>query len=257
MPNNIQSGFDDFEDGFEAVTGSIAYWMNGGEVQGEHIGNGKEPPLRHVAEEAGYDWGPTTESAYVHLRNNGFLKTKWICRRKVEWVPTEKGLDLIENIIGWRSPFGGLVHTKIVAAIVYQMEEHPSIDIVKRQPENQHGKVGLDLGAQSRTGLDWLAEGFADDDPQQLYDVTYERCAQYPCIVLWGFPDRAKMVDWANHMHQSDSNIELTSGFLKNAENWSAGEVTERVSDLTGEREHYCFTITSLIENEPILELMR
>lgn len=252
-----QSNFDDIEDGYKIVLGAIHYWFSGGEVAGETIGTGKEPPLRQVAQAAGYEWTPMAQSAYDQLRETGRLKTSWICRRKVKWVPSEELKDEMEHLYGFKLPEGSFVNVKTLKTALHQLQKHRIVnDAIERPRNNQGDLIGVDAAAITRK-RDWLLQVIEGDDPPSWWDDLYRRISSHKCRMLWVFIDRDSMVAWANHMHTSEeSDIELVNGFLTgDPANWSAGKVTEQIQELGVPRQHHCYTMTSLVEESPISRL--
>ncbi len=80
----------------------ITLWFNGKEfnIRGERrrISTHHDPPLEELFHGSKGDY-EQYEYAHERLLNNGLLQEEYVCRRKIDWGPTQQGLQAIRDVL--------------------------------------------------------------------------------------------------------------------------------------------------------------
>lgn len=260
---------------------TICLWLNGHKFQlggsDWSIGSHKEPPLMELVKA-----GPIqlTEElvteAHEALLKRGVLKEDYLCKRKVDWLITENGYTIINNVLSptpelypsWVQDHckitGPLVtqknelhhHHKGVARVEYLGERLDFIENVGKNPRD--GTIfAPDLFLMTSSNYpDWAVEMIVKKNEFEECVKKWNQLARGDFRVLWVFDTRKKMISVFNEFHRGNLTNLPRGLFTGKADSWSAKTVTERLieanksSEHSSEAAHLTCTLTALVEND-------
>ena len=260
---------------------TICLWLNGYNFRIGNadwsIGSRKEPPLMELVKAGQIQLTEEAATeAHTALLNRGLLKEDYLCKRKVDWLITENGHTVINNVLHPTSALypswvrdhseitGPLVtqkhelhhHHKGVARVEHLGEQLDFIEQVRKNPRD--GKiVAPDLFLLTSSKYpDWAVEMIVEANKFGECVEKWNQLARGDFRVLWVFDSRTAMFDFYNSLHRDDL-INLPKGpFSGHPDAWSAKTVTERLieanksSEHSSEAAHLTCTLTALVEND-------
>lgn len=242
----------------------ITYWMNGNSfsIRGEYrsIGTHHELPLEDMFR--GTTWTYTDyKDAHKRLLDKGFLEERYICRRKIDWVPTEQARRAINDCLEpWEDnlrppwadntdegplfgdPNAGLLHKKGVEAAARQLRHQPWTDDGTDRPGEQPTKEPLtwypnDDGGHACHDLhlstidhmnDWGIEVITKNNNRGYLVNKWEKFAQEDRHTWWIFDDRTTACMFFNELDRRDL-FWLDNGRFQNSDNWSAKAINQKL----------------------------
>ncbi|MFC4437480.1 MULTISPECIES: hypothetical protein [Natrialbaceae] len=260
----------------------ITWWYNGKCLkmgnEKRQLGTHSEPQLRELFSGWSAEEYSDHEDAHQQLLDRGFLREGWICRRKIDWIPTEQGLQAIRDIFkdcaddfnlrpGWASEddsgpiFGDpnelLLHRKGVEAAAHYVENYTWVERLTWYPilgTHEH-HPDLKMRTPQKT-LDWFVEVLTSTGDRDGWVEKWESYKKRFVKVWWIFEGRSDMCAFFNKLH--DERIYTLDGgpFSEPYKNWSADAVnrkiwrSRKVGNNDQEAAHLVSTITSLVEAE-------
>lgn len=236
----------------------IMMWFNGKklEIRDEEraIGTHHDLPVKDMCLGAPVDYS-SIESGHDRLLSNGFLREEYICRRKVDWSPTEKGIRAIRDCLEpWNrvlrpywadssasgpiygDPNEGLLHRKGVEIAAHELpkyawtHDHRRIPYgIEYYPEDEQGEACHDLhvqteGAHTNIGVEVLT---SNNNAEYLMQ-KWERFAEEDRTTIWLFDSRKTACQMFNTLGRR-GRIHLDGGQFKNAPNWSAQAINYKL----------------------------
>ena len=263
-----------------AVLYLVARWYNsksfhiGGEKR--HIAQHQELPLRDMFD--AWDGKKYDDCADAHERllERGFLKEGWLCRRKIDWLPTEKALRAIRYTFkgqvdeanlrpDWASEddtgpiFGDpnelLLHRKGVEAAGRRLQGVSWVRRVIWYPGLAGSNESADIKALLPDHVyDWRVEVLTNTNNADHWVSKWDRFRREYTNVFWIFEGRNTMCSFFNTLHDRGV-YELDGGrFSKPYKNWSAQAVTRKLwrgrdpNDPNAEAGDLAHTITGVVE---------
>jgi hypothetical protein len=277
----------------------IAYWMNGNTMlfggEQRQIATHRERPLKEMLEGTGYpnrDDGTHlkfnlrfSDHKYAHeqLIEKGFLREQYVCRRKIDWVPTEQGLRAIHNHLkpwseylrpDWANdddsgplfgdPNEGLLHRKGVEILVRQCRYRPWTDDgrnrpggyptkepVERYPNDEFGNPCHDLHVSTVDYAPGLGVEIITENNNYDYLLNkWERFSDKERNTIWVFDGRETACKFFNKLDR-ENYIKLDRGQFDHFDSWSAQAINNKIErsiqDPTSHRVH---TINGLFKSD-------
>lgn len=258
----------------------ITWWYNGKtlKIDGDkrRLATHHEPTLQEL-----FDGWPAEEyadhqNAHQRLLDRGFLREGWICRRKIDWMPTEQGIQAIRDIFKdhvdnfklrpvWASenaagpifgdPNGLLLHRKGVEAAADRVQNftwvnrlmwYPSLGGHKHHPD-------LKMSTPQKTS-DWFVEVLTSTGDHDGWVEKWQSFKKRYVKVWWIFEGRSDMCSFFNKLHNEEIYTLDGGPFSKPYKNWSADAVNHKIwrSRKIGKGDQevadLVSTITSLVE---------
>lgn len=237
----------------------VTHWYNGKplSIRGEDrcIATHHDPPLEDLFR--GTDWDyEAHEDAHERLLNNGLLQEKYVCRRKIDWAPTQEGLQAIRECLEpwsdtlrpewadedadgptYGDPNEGVTHRKGVEVAGHMLprmawtHDHRGIphgDGLVWYPSDHGGRSCHDLHIDTNEHMDDVGVEVVTDsnNPDRLVD-KWTRFQNEDRITLWVFDGRESACKLYNEL---DSKGEFyLDGAFNNHSNWSAQEINKKV----------------------------
>ena len=242
----------------------ITYWINGNSIsirgENRHIGTHYELPLEDMFR--GSTWTYTShEDAHKRLLDNSFLDEQYVCRRKVDWVPTEQGRRAINHCLEpwaddlrpyWADktdkrpyfgdPNAGLLHRKGVEAAASQIRHRPWADDgtdrpgrrplkepLTWYPNDDDGQACHDLHLSTIEHMnDWGIEMITKSNNRDYLVNKWQRFASEDRNTWWIFDNRTTACMLFNELHRRDQ-FWLDNGPFQNPDNWSAKAINQKL----------------------------
>lgn len=217
--------------------------------------------------------------AIESLRDDGLLKTEYICRRKVDWAPTRAGRQYINEV--YAGEFRDLMH--------WNVDEDASGALIGDWNESLYHRTGVETAAVHFTRFDWVDTvhlypgepgqeradllvktvdeiDLGDWDVEVLtshnnyddYMLKYEFLAQRENNALLLFDSRKRCFEMLNWIQDPDveNNADLVNGTFRNPQNWSIDKGNEYIYRSHSNPEYCCpgvdmvDTITRWVESD-------
>lgn len=206
----------------------IAGWFCGVSFpfgEGERaIGTHYEPDIEALCESLNYSFD---RDAFERLRERGYLETQFICRRQVEWVPTQQARDVINEFVVYngdavelqgadsdRSGFlrgranESLLHRKGVATIRAAMEADSSLrdsDAPIEEYSVREGRRRQDLCFRTVDRMDDMGVEVvtSTDSVSGLID-KWQDFLEIPGFTVWIFDSRETACELFNELHREE-----------------------------------------------------
>lgn len=236
----------------------ITYWFNGKSLnfRGEdrRIGTHHDLPLEDLFQGTQSDYSDH-EAAHGRLLANDILKEQYVCRRKIDWAPTEQGIRAIRDCLEpwddrlrpewadetesgpiYGDPNEGLVHRKGVEVAANELPKNAwTYDHRGRHygmcyyPEDDRGEACHDLHIQTADHLQNIGVEILTSNNNTDYLVEkWERFAQEDRITFWLFDGRDTACRMFNALDRR-GRLYLDSGPFNNPANWSAQAINHKL----------------------------
>ncbi|WP_248516915.1 hypothetical protein [Salinarchaeum laminariae] len=257
-------------------------WYNGRSFtiadEKHQIGSHYEPALEDLCLSKGLEYDP---EAHERLLGAKWFTEETICRRKVDWVPTQEGLEKMEIACEehaehvrprWRggrsrhSPVAGddgesLLHRKGVEIARQQLDFYWLFPLppdkmnkhgLNMYPRNQDEERTLDIEITTSDNFGpWGAEVVTRDE--DYFDVMkkWRNVTQMDRRVVWLFEDRVHACKILNRVHEQNM-FKFRNGKIRKPQNWAVRNLNRRVwkaqknfADRNGNIVH---TVTGMLE---------
>lgn len=258
----------------------VTRWYNSKPFQfGEetlHIAQHQELPLRDMFDAwGGHDYDDYAD-AHERLLERGFLDEDWLCRRKIDWLPTEQGIRAIRDTfkgqvdeLGLRpdwareedsGPIFGdpnelLLHRKGVEAAGRRLQGISWVQRMSWYPAAPGSKESADIKIWLAQHVhDWKVEVLTNTNNADQWEAKWNTFRNGFDNVFWIFEDRSTMCSFFNTLHDRGV-YDLDGGrFSKPYKNWSAQAVTRKLwrskdpNDPDAEAGDLAHTITGVVE---------
>jgi len=236
----------------------VTYWFNGQplEIRGEKrcIATHPDPRLEELFLGTQYNY---EEHAHAHdrLLTNGFFQEEYVCRRLIDWGPTQQGLRAIRDCLTqhskelqpeWASdsdegplygdPSEGVVHRKGVETAgrllplipwAYDIESHLPYG-VEWYPTNGQGQSCHDLHVDTNEMSDNIGvEVITNSNNLDHLVKKWKRFQHEDRITLWIFDNRSTACKMFNELDKREEFF-LDSRF-NNYGNWSAKSINHKI----------------------------
>jgi hypothetical protein len=237
----------------------VTHWFNRKSLQirneDRRIGTHHDPPLKDLFRAADWDYR-THQQAHERLLNNGLLQEQYVCRRKIDWGPTQQGLQAIRECLEpwadqlrpeWADettdgptfgdPNEGVVHRKgveVAGDLLRRMpwtHDHRGIPHGNGRvwyPTDRRGQSCHDLHIDTNehvadVGVEVVT---TSNNISRLVD-KWERLQKEDRLTLWVFDNRKTACQLYNNL---DSRGEfLLDGQFTTPANWSADAINKKV----------------------------
>jgi len=236
----------------------ITYWFNGRTltIRGEdrQIGTHHDLPLEDMFRGSKFDYSDY-EAAHEWLIANDFLQEQYICRRKIDWSPTEQGIQAIRECLEpwddnvrpewadetasgplYGDPNEGLVHRKGVEVAANELPKNAwTYDHRGRYygmsyyPEDDRGEACHDFHVQTADHLQDIGVDVITSNNNDDYFVQkWERFAEEDRLTFWLFDGRETACGMFNELDKQ-GRLYLDGGQFNTPANWSAKAINRKL----------------------------
>lgn len=267
------------------ILNAITYWYNGKMMrigcEKHNIATHYEPTLEEIFTGGGLNYQEHRD-AHERLLKNGFLKEEYICRQKIDWSPTQQGLQAIrENLHqciddlrpSWANkdaegpifgdPNESLCHRKGVEiagkmfprfAWAFDIENHSTPYGVEWYPTDNQGQSCHDLHIDTN---EWTTdvgiEVITNSNNRDHLINKWQRLQDEDRITFWIFDKRNTACKLWNELNKRG--IFYLDGQFQNYGNWSAKAINRKIwrssnkfrNEPAGDIVH---TVTGLLEGD-------
>jgi len=250
----------------------IAYYMNGNklEIRGEErkLGTHHDLPIEDMFRGSKWRFDDPHRYAHQRLLDSGLLREDYLCRRKIDWIPTEEGLKAMRDCLDgedfcksikpewakeaaytnfrWEGsdtggPFygdqnEGLVHRKGVEVIgeVLPYMSWTSNDVrlpygVIWYPDDPTGKSSYDLYVKTNDKMrDVGVEVITNHNNTEQLVQKWKRYNSKESNTLWLFANRKTACPMFDAL-DSRGLVHLDGGSFSNPSNWSAKAINKKI----------------------------
>ena len=238
----------------------ITHWFNGKElpIRGEkrRISTHHDLPLEGLFHGASEDY-KQYEHAHERLLNNGLLQEEYVCRRKIDWGPTQQGLQAIRDVLTpwsdelrpvWADenddgplfgdPNEGLTHRKGVELagrilpripVAFDMSSAGNLSYgVEWYPTDERGEACHDLHVDTQPqSTDIGVEVITDSNNTDRLVSKWERLQNEDRLTFWIFDRRETACRLWNEL---DNRGEFyLDGQFREHGNWSAQAINRKI----------------------------
>lgn len=237
----------------------VAYWYNGNTIDifgnPRHIGKHREPPLEDLFQPT--NWAYTEhEHAHQRLLENGFLQEEYICRRKIDWSPTEQGLRAMRDCFPdewaehvrphwaddeadgpiYGDPNEGLLHRKGIEVVARTLPFMAWAHAPNGRPygttwypEDSRGEACHDLHVVTNDHMmDVGVEVLTASNNAEYLTEKWKRYSKEDRITWWVFDSRSTACRMFNHLHRRGV-FSLDGGPFNEPSNWSAKAINRKL----------------------------
>lgn len=241
------------------ILSTVTYWFNGRSLtirdEERQIATHPELPLKEMLRGTTYNYDDH-RAAHERLLANDILEEGYICRRKIDWIPTEQGIRAIRDCLEpWNEelrpewaddsddgpifgdPNETLLHRKgveIAGDMIPWMPwtttgPHGEPHGVTWYPENSRGEPCHDLHIKTNERMTNLGVEVITANNNTDYLVNkWERYASEDRTTLWIFDNRDTACQLFNALDKR-SRIYLDGGQFRNYSNWSASAINQKL----------------------------
>ncbi|WP_248516916.1 hypothetical protein [Salinarchaeum laminariae] len=212
------------------------------------IGTHYEPSIEALCESLNYT---LDHDAFERLRERGYLETQFICRRQVEWVPTQHARDVINEFMvhtgdtvelkpadpdrsgflrGWENE--SLLHRKGVATVRATMEADSSLrdsDAPIEEYSVREGRRRQDLCFRTVDTMDDMGvEVVTSTDSVNDFIDKWQDFLDIPGFTVWIFDSRQTACRMFNELHREDV-FQLAGGLCREPSTWNSTAMNEKL----------------------------
>lgn len=258
----------------------ITWWYNGKPLtirdETKRLATHHEPPLKDLFR----GWDNNTynhDDAHTRLLDRGFLSEDWLCRRKIDWLLTEKGLQAARDVFTPRAtdfqprwadehhtgplygdPHELLHHRKGVEAAAHKLQTLPWVNTITYYPTpyTGDGEVGdLRVRTTDRKAT-WRVEVLtATNNTTHWINKWTQFC---DCQNTWWlFDSRSTMGQFFNRIDEN-TDYTLNNPITKPYKNWAPTAINKKLwrsnHNPTNKGHHAAnltHTITATLEADP------
>lgn len=239
----------------------VTHWFNGKRlnIRGEkrRIATHHDLPLEDMFRGTEWDY-EKHKRAHERLLNNGLLQEEYVCRRNIDWGPTQQGLQAIRDVLEPQSeklrpewadegssgplygdPNEGVTHRKGVEIAGHMIPEMPwAWDIEDKSPDPYYGVEWYPTGQQGRSCHDLHVDTHDRMDDVGIEVVTesnntdrlvdkWERLQKEDRLTFWVFDRRETACRLWNELdHRGKFYLD---GQFRNHGNWSAKAINKKI----------------------------
>lgn len=261
----------------------VGQWLNGFSlpIRGEkkRISTHPEPRLKEIFRATKADY-KTHETAHERMLDVGLLKEDYVCRRKIDWMPTELGLRALRDCFNsysdqlkpsWAEghhngplfgdPNEGLVHRKGVAIAAKMLPKQAWAHDIDRTPygvewypKDERGKQSYDLHVVTNEWSDDIGvEVITESNNRDHLVDKWKRFQNKDEVTFWVFDNRETACKMWNELDKRD--VFHLDGQFNNYANWSAKAINHKVwrssQQCRGKRAYDIIqTVTGLLEGD-------
>ena len=263
---------------------AVTHWFNGKsmDIRGEkrRIATHHDPTLKELFRATHWDY---KSHAYAHerLMSNGLLQEKYVCRRKIDWAPTQRGRKAIREVLKpwgddlrpeWADedsegplfgdPNEGVLHRKGVEitghhfpSMAWAWDINQDYDPqygVEWYPTDHRGQSCHDLHIDTNEHMSNVGiEIITDSNNIDRLVSKWERLQKENRTTFWVFDRRETACRLWNELEFRG--VFYLDGQFRNHENWSAQAINQKVwrsSDMYREEPagDIIQTVTGLLE---------
>lgn len=238
----------------------ITQWFNGLplEIRGEtrRIGTHHDLPLEELFRGSPWNY-ESHQHAHERLLNNDLLQEEYVCRRKIDWGPTQQGLKAIREVLepwsdqvspDWASarstgplhgdPNEGTLHRKGVEVAGHMLPKMPWTHDHRGMshgeglvwyPTDRRGEACHDLHIDTNEWMDHVGVEVVTDsnNTDRLVD-KWNRLQDEDRLTLWIFDRRETACKLWNELDYR-SEFYLDGGQFRGVENWSAEAINHKL----------------------------
>lgn len=237
----------------------ITHWFNGNplKIRGEErtIGSHHDLPLEELFRGVSWEY-ERHEAAHNRLLDNGLLQEEYVCRRKIDWGPTQQGLQAIRECLepwadtvrpDWANetddgplfgdPNEGVTHRKGVEVAGRMIPARPWAWSMKRNgrpygvewyPTDTRGESCHDLHVDTNELMDDVGvEVVTDNNNTDRLVNKWKRLQKEDRLTLWLFDRRETACRLWNELDYRGE-FYLDGQFRKH-ENWSAKAINRKI----------------------------
>jgi len=236
----------------------ITHWFNGHSlnIRGDdrQIGTHRELPLKDMFRGTSFDYDDH-EDAHERLLANDLLEEQYICRRKIDWSPTEQGISAIRECLEpwgdevrpewadesesgpiYGDPNEGLLHRKGVEVATNKLPksawtyDHRGLHYgMSYYPEDDRGEACHDFHIQTADHLQDIGVEVLTSNNNIDYIVQkWERFAEEDRLTLWLFDGRKTACNMINALDDWER-LDLYGGQFTSPANWSAKAINHKL----------------------------
>lgn len=236
----------------------ITHWFNGRSltIRGEdrQIGTHHDLPLEDMFRGTSFDY-TDHERAHERLLANDLLQEEYVCRRKINWAPTEQGIRAIRDCLEpwddrlhpewadetdsgpiYGDPNEGVLHRKGVEVAAHALRSNAwTYDHRGRYygmsyyPETDQGEACHDFHITTTDHMDDIGVEVITANNNADYLVNkWERFAEEDRITLWLFDGRDTACRMFNVLDKR-GRLYLDGGQFSTPANWSAQAINHKL----------------------------
>lgn len=258
----------------------ITHWFNGLPMvihdEKRRIGTHHDPSLADMFNSVKWDYSDH-EDAHERLLSNNILEEEYVCRRKVDWSPTEQGIRAIrDSLKPWAEklqphwaedrdksgpifgdPNESLIHRKGVEVAAHALtlqawafDIHSRCYGYCRYPSDSYDFVIESTESMDNVGVEVITN---HNNTEHIVE-KWRRLAKSDRITLWLFDGRDTACKMFNALDRRNL-VFLDGGQFKNPGNWSAQAINQKLwrseTDIYGtEIEDLVHTVTGILETD-------
>jgi len=236
----------------------VCHWYNGKTIdvfdEPRRIATHREPPLEDLFRATKWDYAEH-EHAHQRLLDNGFLQEEYVCRRKIDWSPTQQGLRAMRDCLGdwteklrphWADddadgpifgdPNEGLLHRKgvevaaqMLSGMSWAHEPNGRPYWIDRYPEDGRGEACHDLHVGTTEHLkDVGVEVLTANNNGEYLTEKWKRHAKEDLTTWWICDSRSTACRLFNELHRREVFC-LDGGPFTEPANWSAEAINRKL----------------------------
>jgi len=236
----------------------ITHWFNGHSLnirdEGRQIGTHHDLPLKQMFYGAPFDYGDH-EAAHERLLANNLLEEQYVCRRKIDWVPSEQGISAIRECLEpwddklrpewametesgpiYGDPNEGLIHRKGVEIAASELPRNAWTHDHRGRyygmnyyPEDDRGEACHDFHIRTADHLQDIGVEVLTGNNNTDYVIDkWERFADEDRLTFWLFDGRETACRMFNALDKRER-LYLDGGQFTSASNWSAQAINRKL----------------------------